>query len=290
MLELRSANPILDAVRAANLLHSRKPFHDLPVKMNAARFRGQMGAAAFSDEGVAPPQSLAQLAQYGVFSPDQIVAIRQPLYDRLVYDDAGIAGQMRFFQQQLGTGNSSAIGGTGQVKTLDDTNMVAAGQLPAPQAFLATSVEVIAEPGSISTANAWSPLDPAFIVNTSAGTVATVPAMNGVNDVSRILIGAWLRFEIGSAEYLTQSRLDSFPAKSFVAADTSTAMSGNLGVAGIAAARAVGKPFYLNPPLLLLPNVNFVVTLNWNNAVATPTGMNARITVRLDGILYRKAQ
>ena len=247
-------------------------------------------AAPFSDEFGSPPQSLGELAQYGVFSPDQVVAIRQPLYDRLVYDDAGIAGQLRFFQQQLGTGNSSAIGGTGTVKTLDDTNMVAAGQLPSPQAFLATSIEVMIEPGSISTANAFSPLDTAYLTNASAASVGLVPALNGINDVNRIAMGAWLRFEVGSAEYLTAGRLDTFPPKSYVAPDAAITQAVQLGHAGVAVARAVGRPFFINPPILLMPNVNFVVTLNWAVAVATPTGMNARITVRLDGIQYRKAQ
>lgn len=248
------------------------------------------GVAPFTDEFGSPPQSLNDLANYGVFSPDQVVATRQPLYDRLVYDDAGIAGQLRFFQQQLGTGNSSAIGGTGTVKTLDDTNMVAAGQLPSPQAFLATSIEVLCEPGSISTANAFSPLDTAFLTNASAASVGLVPALNGINDINRILMGAWLRFEVGSAEYLTASRLDTFPPKSYIAPDASIAQSVQLGHAGVAAARAVGRPFFINPPILLMPNVNFVITLNWAVAVATPTGMNARLTVRLDGIQYRKAQ
>jgi len=171
---------------------------------------------------------------------------------------------------------------------LDDTNMEAAGQLPSPKAFLATSIEVIVDPGSISTANAWSPIDMAFLTNASA---AAIPVnMNSINDVNRILIGSWLDFFVGSQSYLTVSRGDSFPVKSYVSADTSTMVSGNLGVSGVAVARAVGRPFYLNPPILLMPNVNFVITLNWGVVVATPTAQNARISTRLDGIMYRNAQ
>jgi len=240
-----------------------------------------------ADSGMVPPRALADLASYGVFVPDAIQSIRQPLYDRLVYPNAGVA-QLRFFQQPQGQGNSSAIGGTGAVKTLDDTNMEAAGQLPSPKAFLATSIEVIVDPGSISTANAWSPIDMAFLTNASA---AAIPVnMNSINDVNRILIGSWLDFFVGSQSYLTVSRGDSFPVKSYVSADTSTMVSGNLGVSGVAVARAVGRPFYLNPPILLMPNVNFVITLNWGVVVATPTAQNARISTRLDGIMYRNAQ
>lgn len=254
----------------------------------------RMGVGPFDEFG-SPPQdlnlaNLDSLRAYGIFTPDDVVAVRQPLYDRMIYDDAGVTGQIRFFQQQLGQGNSSAIGGTGQTKTLDDTNMEVGGQLPTPQAFLVTSIEIMVEPGSISTANAFSPLDTAFLTNASAASVGLVPALNGVNDINRILMGAWLRFDIGSANYLTSSRLDTFPPKSFVAPDAAIAQSVQLGHAGVAAARAVGRPFYVNPPILLMPTVNFVVSLNWGVAVATPTGMNARITVRLDGIQFRRAQ
>lgn len=242
-----------------------------------------------SDEFGTPPMSVGDLAQYGVFRPDAVQAVRQPLYDRLVYDDAG-ATQLRFFQLPQGQGNSSSIGGTGLTKTLDDTNMEAAGQLPSPKAFLATSIELIVEPGSISTANAWSPLDIAFLTNASAASVGLVPALNGVNDVQRILMGSWLDFFIGSQSFLTASRGDTFPPKSYIAPDAAVAQAIQLGHTGVAIARAVGRPFYLNPPILLMPNVNFVVTVNWTTAVATPTGMNARMTIRLDGILYRNAQ
>lgn len=241
------------------------------------------------DEFMQPPATLADLATYGVFVPDAIQSIRQPLYDRLVYDDAGQI-QLRFFQLPQGQGASSAIGATGQVKTLDDTNMEAAGQLPSPKAFLATSIEVIVDPGSISTANAWSPQDIAFLTNASAASVGIIPQLNAANDAHRILIGSWLDFFVGSASFLQASRGDSFPPKSYVSPDATIAQSVQLGHSGVAATRAVGKPFFLNPPVLLMPNVNFVVSLNWPVVVATPTGQNARVTVRLDGILYRNAQ
>lgn len=253
---------------------------------------GQMHSVApFEGElGVAPPRSLDALATYGVFVPDAVEVIRQPLYDRMVYDDAGITGSLRFFQQPQGQGNASGIGSTGQTKSLDDTNMEQAGSLPNPKMFLATSVEIIVEPGSISTANAWSPLDIAFLTNATSASVGLVPALNGANDINRILMSAWLKIYISSKDYLITSRADSFPPKSYICPDASVAQSVQLGHSGIVATRAVGRPFYLNPPLLLMPTVNFEVSLNWANAVATPTGMNARITCRLDGFLYRTAQ
>lgn len=241
----------------------------------------------FEGSGVTPPRNLAELAAYGIFMPDAITSIRQPLYDRLIYPVAGLT-QLRYFQLPQGQGITSAVGGAGAVKTLDDTNMESAGQLPSPKAFLATSIEVIVDPGMVSAANAWSPLDIAFITNSSAASVGVVPELDSANSVNLILISGWLDFFVGSASYLQASRSDSFPAKSYSASDTSIAVSGNLGFSGLQTTRAVGRPFYLNPPILLMPNVNFVVTLNWPVAVAI--NQNARVTVRLDGIMYRNAQ
>jgi len=249
----------------------------------------RFGVMPFSEEFGSPPRTLSELASYGIFVPDAIQSIRQPLYDRLVYDDAGQT-QLRFFQLPQGQGNSSAIGGTGAVKTLDDTNMEAAGQLPSPKAFLATSIEVIVDGGMISTANAWSPQVIATLSNASVATIADALNLSAVNDVNQILIGSWLDFFVGSASYLTVSRGDSFPAKSYMSPDAAMSQAVNLGITSVAVNRAVGRPFYLNPPILLMPNVNFVVTLNWGVAVATPSAQNARVAVRLDGILYRNAQ
>lgn len=233
--------------------------------------------------------NLETLKSYGIFTPNDVVAVRQPLYDRLNYSVAGVTGNLRFFQAQLGQGVTTAIAGAGGVKTLDDTNMELAGQLPAGRAFLATSIEIIIEPGSVTAANAWSPLDPAFLTNASAANISNVPALAGLNDLNRLGISGWLQFVIGQGQYLTSSRLDSFPPKSYICPDAAVTGDGNLGFAGVALARAVGKPFYINPPILLMPSVNFVVTLNWNAAVALLVG-NARITCRLDGIEFRRAQ
>lgn len=270
----------------------RNQYSQLPLAMLAAlaSFNASADLGTFEGEMAAPPASLAELSRYGVFLPDAIEVVRQPLYDRIVYPNAG-AARLQFFQLPQGQGSSSAIGGAGQVKTLEDTNMEAAGMLPSPKAFLATSLELIVEPGSVSAANAWSPQDIAFLTNASAASVGIIPQLNAVNDIYRVLIGSYVDFFIGSKSYLQNARGDSFPPKSYVAPDACIAQSIQLGHSGVASARAVGRPFYLNPPVLLMPNSNFTVNLVWPAAVvATPTGQNARITCRLDGFLYRNAQ
>lgn len=232
-----------------------------------------------------------ELAKWAVVQPDMVEAVRQPLYDTQIYPTAGQT-RMLFFQNPQGQGVSAQQGAPG-TKTLADTNMESAGQLPSPKAFLCTSIEVIFDPGSVSTANTWSPQAvsaPGTAVVTSF-TIGQLLGAGALNDVNQVMLSAFLDFFIISKSYLTNARLDSFPPKSHVAFDGSVSAGGTLSAAAVGCAgRAVGRPFYVNPPVLLLPNTNFVVSLNWPVAVATPSGFNGRVMVRLDGFLYRNAQ
>jgi hypothetical protein len=58
----------------------------------------------------------------------------------------------------------------------------------------------------------------------------------------------------------------------------------------IAAARAMGRPYFLDPPIFLRPTQNFRVTLDWPALVPTISTLNARIGCILDGYLYRNSQ
>lgn len=236
---------------------------------------------------------LDQLMSFMNIRPDAVEAVRQPLYDRLIYPTAGQI-QLRYFQQPLGQGISTAPGAVGGVKSLADTNMESAGQLPSPKAFLATSIEVIFEAGSTATANIFAPQPPFSGNPASTVSLASFGGALGGNDVHNVLASGWLDLFIISKSYLQNARLDSFPPHSYICVDSSAAFSGGP-VATVSAihcglTRAVGRPFYINPPVLLMPNTNFVVTLNWPVAVATPSGFNGRAAVRMDGFLYRNAQ
>ena len=76
----------------------------------------------------------AQLARYSVNRPGW-EAVRQSLFDHQAYAAAGTT-QLTFFALPQGQGG----------KTASDTNMVAAGQLPANQEFLVQSIEVLLFP------------------------------------------------------------------------------------------------------------------------------------------------
>jgi len=210
----------------------------------------------------------AQLSRYSVNRPGW-EAIRQSLYDYQVYAAAGQA-QLSFF--------TSPVGGT---RTLTDTNMTLAGQLPKNQEFLVQSIEV-------------------FFTPTTPTVAAQMPAAFGAQAVSAIVNDSFivgrsgnLVFTIGSKPYLQEAPLGRFPQKAYygvegAAADTSTA--GAAFQSRIVFGRWGGRPYLLDPASLLLPeNQNFSVALSWPEgpqAIANP----ARIGVILDGILYRRSQ
>lgn len=211
--------------------------------------------------------------------------IRQSLYDFLIYPTAG-ANQFSFFQQQQGQGLSSHPGNANAVKTIADTNMEAAGQLPNPKNFLVESIEVFFEPGSVATANTFTPVAPQFFAAVAAATIG-----NFIQDQNVIRITGELQFFIGSKSYLDEAPLGRFPGKTrpeFNGAIASN--SATTAASGAYVFKAGGRPYYVEPSVFLESTQNFKVTLNFPVAQATPSGFNGRIGVILDGYLYRNAQ
>jgi len=232
--------------------------------------------------------SLEEIKNYAVNRPGSAEVIGQSLYDFQIYPTAG-ATRFSFFQLPQGQGLSASPGNANAVKGLADTNMESAGQLPAPKAFLVTSIEVSFEAGTVATANTFTPQGPFSFHNTPS---AAVPLSGGaLNDVHAVLAAGWLELFIGSKPFLDEAKLSRFPLKADLGIDgtaiaLSTANSGQVAAWG----KSMGRPYPIDPPLLLVPNQNFVVTLNYPVARATPSGFNGRIGVILDGYLYRNAQ
>ena len=79
--------------------------------------------------------SLAELEKFNVNRSGEFEAIRQSIYDTQVYAQAGQTS-LTFFQSPLGQ-----LG-----KTLADTNLELAGQLPNPKMQLVQSIEVLFYP------------------------------------------------------------------------------------------------------------------------------------------------
>lgn len=206
-------------------------------------------------------------------------AIREPLYDRLVYE-SGVTTQLRYF--------SVPISGT---KTKAETNMDLAGQLSKGWKFIAETLAIQVLPGSTNVAAVtYTRQQPVLSSGTvvAAGTAQAVP--NFLNDVWAILNTGWLELTVGSRPYLTAPLL-SFPSLTGIigevaaAVENTTAASANVTTCDYA--RLAGKPFLFNPALPLEENLIFNVTLNWPTAVTLPSGFDPAILVQLDGLKFR---
>jgi hypothetical protein len=221
-----------------------------------------------------------------VTNPSQSEVVRQRLYDYQLYPTAGQT-QFSFFQQPIGQGITSAVGGTvGAGKTQWDTNMELGGTLPSGKAFLIESIEVLFIPGSVSTANTYTPIKPLEFNATASATVGGQLA-----DVNQIYQAGMLELNILSKNYLRETPLLAFPPKTQFNLDVG--ISSNSATTAVNVAenmRAAGRPYYIDPTIALQPAVNFEVLIRFPSAVATPSGFNGRIGVILDGYFMRASQ
>ena len=190
----------------------------------------------------------------------------QPLYDTNTILAAG-ATQLTYFALPIGQG-LSAFGAAGQAKTLADTNMDLAGQLPSGQNFKILGFRV----------------QPAFSVIAA--------------DAVSWSTGAWFTFIVGQKPYL-RVPVDTLPAGCGVYGAAATAVgAGTLllqawshGIPSLNNSFQVGRK-----QLDLSSTTNFSAALNWLAANAnTSTVIHqpaAGIPVRiyLDGFFYRAMQ
>jgi hypothetical protein len=211
--------------------------------------------------------TLDQLSQFQVNRPGAVEAIRQTLYDTTTYAAAGQTS-LTFFQTPVGQGG----------KTLADTNMEAAGSLPNPKQFLIQSIEIHIMPA---------------ITPSNIGAAPGVKGGEFTNDMYAISTTGYLNLFIGSKSYLTEAPLMKFPPKTYLngmaSASDSTTAAANAAYR-MDYAHVSGRPYYVEPNILLVPTQNFNITLNWAAAVPTISTKTARVMVVLDGILYRNSQ
>lgn len=221
-----------------------------------------------------------------VTNPNQSEVIRQRFYDYQLYPAAGVA-QLTFFSQPVGQGLTTALGATaGTGKTLWDTNLEMPNTLPSGKAFMIESIEVLFLPGSVATANTYTPANLSLF---NAAASATVTAQ--LNDINSFYQSGMLELNVLSKNYLRETPLMAFPPKAHL--DISAALASNSATTGLTAnalGKAIGRPYYVDPQISLQPAVNFEVALKWPSAVPTPSTFNGRVGVILDGYFMRASQ
>lgn len=184
--------------------------------------------------------------------PGVIESIYNPLYDYAVLPFAGADKSLAFFQVPIGQNG----------KTLADTNMELAGQIPKGQTFQVTGVQVEFYSGAAIDSATRTQFD---------------------DDVYQVYKGGSLILRIGSKEYVRQGNLMSFPPVTRLDGNSATGLAAQ----AISYISCAGREF-TTEKMLLESNQNFGVTLS--GLPVLPSGINGRIGVKLNGYLFRNAQ
>lgn len=204
--------------------------------------------------------ALQDLRSYKVRQSGNIEGIGWSLYDFGTYAQAGQTS-LSFFQVPVGQSS----------KTLADTNMDLAGQLPSGQSFLIESVEIYLFPGVVVGADTAIDLAPEFS-----------------NDMYDFIKAGSLKLTIGSKTYLQEAPLGRFPPKTRLNGWGALATTDAAQSKYIDYSAAGGRPYALRSPYLLESSQNFNITLTWPTAVALSAA--ARIGIVMEGVLYRDVQ
>lgn len=219
--------------------------------------------------------NLADLTGFQVIW-NQWELLTQSLYDSVAYPAAGLNSNT-FFTVPIGQG--TGLGGG--AKTRSDTNMQLAGQLPAGNMFIISSVEVSLQPATPTVA---AGMPAAF----GAQAVAT-----SINDSYIIGRSGNLNLTILSKPYVQDAPIGKFPPTADFSLNAALCDGTTLASASqsrIGYGGWEGLTYILTPNNLLIPSsTNFSVTLAWPEGLQTITNP-ARIFCRLNGMLARKSQ
>lgn len=215
--------------------------------------------------GIRGPGLKQAMEKARVNIPGKVERIWQPFYDYQTLLAAGATSQS-FFQVPIGQSG----------KTITDTNMELAGQIPKGQTFLITGVQVELYPG---------------VTPGTETTVALATAQEFWNDVYAFYKTGSLILRIGSKDFIRQGNLMKFAPVNRLAgiasAAAATTVAAESNAIQISYATAAGREFTIED-LMLESNQNFNVILN--DLAAMPSTVNARVGVTLNGWLFRNAQ
>lgn len=198
--------------------------------------------------------------KFDVIAENKRDVVTDPLYDYVVYPAAG-STEIIFFQNPKGQGG----------KTIQDTNMLNAGQLTTPQAFLVEALSVD------------------FFPAKEAGESNVATAATNWNDQKAFREGdISLDFRISNKSYVQQAPMQKFPSSAGLAGGA--ALSGQITAATVELidyATCRGNMFQI-VPVLIESNVSFSVTIQ--SKALVPVTADTKIGVNLHGLYYRAVQ
>lgn len=248
-------------------------------RMNYRRLHGTFGAGAGKGSvqfvnGFPNVANMSDISQFNVINWNNWEITNQSLYDSTSYVAAG-QSSLAFFQTPIGQGT----GFGGGAKTLSDTNMNLAGQLPNGQMFIVTSIEI-----------GFQPTTPTVTADMPASIEAASTLPHLVNDSYIFWRSGNLVFNVLSKNYLTEAPLMKFPPTADLAGFAAAASGTTADQLVINYANSSGPTYLLTPNnILITSNQNFKVTLGWPEGVQAITNPG-RVFVSLNGMNMRLTQ
>ena len=201
---------------------------------------------------LAQPGMQTIASQFSVFR-EGWEQIAQPLFDYQTYPAAG-ALNFQFFAVQLGQAG----------KTIQDTNLVLAGQLSADTYQLVDAIKVDYQPAAL----------------TSAG-------VTNFADMFEVMDHGSLDFRVGQKSYLQIAPLKFCPTNTGVSGCAAFATTVAATTLNVDAPILQGERRYINP--VMIPPVQSFSVLVAFKALVT-VAADARLGVHLDGTMFRRSQ
>ncbi len=193
------------------------------------------------------------------------------VYDTVIY---AAAGQEQLVLMSVPEGGQ--LNDNSRAKTSEDTNLQAAGTLPANQAMWVTGVQILFTP-SIAVGHAEAD---SAISNSNAGSKMLA------NDVAAFYNNGLLHLALKGTDVIKDGPLMLFPPQSRLdgaVALVNTDTDNNRAIEMVA---AMGHPYPIEPFTWMGGEVLSAKMLWPNGKVALPSGLTGRVKLRLFGHLY----
>jgi hypothetical protein len=214
--------------------------------------------------------------------PGQKDVIWNPLYDFIAYPSAG-GLLFSFYSNPIGQGTSSTPGAGAVSKSIFDTNLTIGNQLTKGNEFYVVGSESLLYPG---VSNAALPLT---VLPGRSNLPTTVGIF--VNDVWSVGNGGVKVMSIGTdRKYIQDGPLMMFPPVTRLAVQAALAQVSATGTgAGIEISYAAwsGEPYSV-VPIYIEANQQFILTVQFNTLIPTPSLQIARLGDRMRGYLIRQ--